>query len=65
MPCFKLSERLWETWCRRLAEILLQQSKEGAPCGSWQLAIGYSRVTTTALRVLSLEAFYRYSRMIR
>tara|TARA_R110002072_G_scaffold302990_1_gene490828 strand:- start:58116 stop:60686 length:2571 start_codon:yes stop_codon:yes gene_type:complete len=62
---FQMGGELWNTWQTRLKEIAQQQVGVGSGAGSWQPAFDNSRVTTTALRVLSLHAFNRYSRLIR
>ncbi len=56
----------WRGWMPRLREIAqLQEMNESASNGSWMAVGGRSQSSTTALRVLSLEAMARYTRMVR
>lgn len=56
----------WRGWMVRLREIAqLQEKSESASNGSWMAVGGRAQSSTTALRVLSLEAMARYTRMVR
>lgn len=63
---YQMGGRHWTEWNRRIDQDLVQtQIRDGDLKGSWQAAGGCTRLTTTALRVLTLEAYYRYSRLVR
>ena len=56
----------WGEWNSRIdGDIVQTQIRDGELKGSWEPAGGCTRLTTTALRVLTLEAYYRYSRLVR
>lgn len=46
------------------APIVRTQVGDGAHVGSWEPAGGLGRAATTSLRVLTLEAYYRYTRLV-
>ncbi|MCK5940406.1 MAG: hypothetical protein KAI24_00440, partial [Planctomycetes bacterium] len=53
-------------WSLALRGALLRsQQADGEQRGSWSPAPGSSRVVTTALNTLTLEAYFRYSRLVR
>jgi hypothetical protein len=54
----------WARWQKSLTEVVRTQAT-GEWRGSWDPAPGRSRLATTALRGLTLEAYYRYSRLVR
>jgi len=66
---FQLGGRDWKAWSRALDGAVVQtQGKSGNEQGSWNPdgpwgGIG-GRVYSTALGVLCLEAYYRYSRVL-
>lgn len=62
---FQMGGPWWKAWCTRVEEVAKQQHDAGDLDGSWDAAAGHSRMTTTALRVLSLQAYSRYSRLVR
>ena len=63
---YQMGGRPWTTWSRRLQEGIVQtQSKAPGAEGSWDPPPGGSRLVTTALRALTLEAYYRYTRLVR
>ncbi len=63
---FQMGGRHWVEWNRRIdGDIVQTQIRDGELKGSWEPAGGCTRLTTTALRVLTLEAYYRYSRLVR
>lgn len=63
---FQFGGEDWRGWMVRLREIAqLQEKSESASNGSWPAVGGRSQSVTTALRVLSLEAMARYTRMVR
>ncbi|MBL8725134.1 MAG: terpene cyclase/mutase family protein [Planctomycetes bacterium] len=63
---FQLGGRHWAAWTKRLdAEVLTGAVAQGAAAGSWPAAGGLSAECTTALRVLTLESYYRYTRLVR
>lgn len=63
---FQMGGRHWVEWSRRIDRDVVQaQIRDGELKGSWEPAGGCTRLTTTALRVLTLEAYYRYSRLVR
>ncbi|MEO6597173.1 MAG: prenyltransferase/squalene oxidase repeat-containing protein, partial [Planctomycetota bacterium] len=63
---FQMGGRPWTTWQKKLDPAIVKtQIREGDLEGFWEPAGGCSRLTTTALRVLTLEAYYRYTRLIR
>ncbi|MFK7740633.1 MAG: prenyltransferase/squalene oxidase repeat-containing protein [Planctomycetota bacterium] len=56
----------WRQWQPRMQQELLgTQEAAGENRGSWAPAGATSRATTTALRTLALEAYYRFSRLVR
>ena len=67
---FQIGGRKWEKWKKAMEKAFLpSQIKKGHAKGSWDpiSAWGESggRVYTTALGILSLEVYYRYSRLVR
>jgi hypothetical protein len=63
---FPFGGEAWQRWQRRLGETVVQ-TQDLAPDAAdmWLPVPGFSSVETTALRTLTLEAYYRYSRLIR
>jgi hypothetical protein len=60
----------WKNWSAHLKTALLPtQQNEGNQTGSWDPAGVWGeqggRVYSTAMSILSLEAYYRYSRLVR
>lgn len=63
---FQQGGRHWVQWSKRLhAAIAKTQLRDGDLNGSWAPAPGCSRLVTTALHILSLQAYYRYTRLVR
>jgi len=67
---FQMGGRYWNQWRKSLEDALLEpQRRDGHARGSWDPISAWSddggRVYTTALGVLTLEVYYRYSRLIR
>jgi len=67
---FQMGGRYWKNWRHALEGALLKpQRRDGHAKGSWDPISAWSddggRVYTTALGVLTLEVYYRYSRLIR
>jgi hypothetical protein len=62
---YQLGGRHWATWSKNLSRIQKTRVAEAEDKGSWDPAAGLSRLETTALNVLTLEAYYRYSRLVR
>jgi hypothetical protein len=63
---YQIGGRHWLEWSKRLDGAIVQtQITSSDAKGSWPAAGGLSPVATTALRVLTLEAYYRYTRLIR
>ncbi|MCA8968582.1 MAG: terpene cyclase/mutase family protein [Planctomycetes bacterium] len=66
---FQVGGRRWSTWKKSLEPALVKsQRREGAARGSWDPvgAWGHDggRVYSTALAVLTLQVYYRYSRIV-
>ena len=61
---YQCGGRVWNDWTRKLLAMPGQQP-EGDDAGSFEPAAGGSRAVTSALRVLSLEAYYRYTKLVR
>lgn len=56
----------WDTWSRKLATaVVATQVSEGDASGTWDPVGTDSRLVTTALHVLTLQMYYRYSRLVR
>lgn len=51
----------WQTWAEKLTAIEAEHVATGALAGSWNPPAGYSRATTTALRLLTMRALHRYA----
>ncbi|HEX5053398.1 MAG TPA: hypothetical protein VFZ65_16595 [Planctomycetota bacterium] len=63
---FQMGGRPWTDWQKRLDPAIVKtQIRDGDLEGFWEPAGGCSRLTTTALRLLTLEAYYRYSKLVR
>ena len=62
--------RHWNAWSNALGKaLLMHQRRDGNFAGSWD-PVGVwgeygGRVFTTALHTLSLQTYYRYTRLIR
>jgi hypothetical protein len=54
----------WARWQKQLG-VLARTRRTDEWNGSWDPAPGQTRLQTTAQRVLTLEAYYRYSRLVR
>ena len=67
---FQMGGNHWRTWNRHLNKAVTEhQIQTGNAAGSWD-PVGVwgdvgGRICSTALSVLSLEASYRYARLIR
>jgi hypothetical protein len=56
----------WRKWQPRLKDaIITTQVTDPVERGSWDPVDGLGRATTTALNVLTLEVYYRYSRLVK
>ncbi|MCA8976025.1 MAG: terpene cyclase/mutase family protein, partial [Planctomycetes bacterium] len=55
----------WKAWSKRLQGIADARLTDGEFAGSWEPAGGHSRIVTGALRLLSLQAYYRYTKLVR
>ncbi|MBM4063828.1 MAG: terpene cyclase/mutase family protein [Planctomycetes bacterium] len=63
---FQMGGRPWAEWGKRVGNaVVATQVKEGEDRGAWEPVAGCSRLTTSALRLLTLEAYYRYTRLVR
>lgn len=63
---FQAGGKVWAQWSKRVTtSIAAKQETEGDRRGSWAPAGGASRLTTTLLNSLTLQAYYRYSRLVR
>jgi hypothetical protein len=67
---FQIGGQRWKQWRRSLSAALVQtQETEGHAAGSWAPISAWGedggRVYTTALGVLCLEVYYRYTRLLR
>ncbi|MGK0201016.1 MAG: hypothetical protein ACI89X_001426 [Planctomycetota bacterium] len=67
---FQAGGNHWKKWSSHLKEALLPpQHQEGNEAGSWDPAGVWGeqggRVYSTAMSILSLEAYYRYTRLVR
>ncbi|MHC4599989.1 MAG: prenyltransferase/squalene oxidase repeat-containing protein [Planctomycetota bacterium] len=68
MAMFQLGRTYWRTWNRPLLNALLPtQVQKGCELGSWSpvgaCGLAGGRVYATAINVLTLETYYRYSRV--
>jgi hypothetical protein len=66
---FQMGGRYWSAWNKAMkAAVLESQRKDGAHSGSWDPAGPWGkqggRVYSTAMMVLCLEVYFRYSRVI-
>ena len=67
---FQLGGQHWEKWRKEMEKAILSSQREAPPCyhGSWDPSgpWGHSggRVYSTALMVLCLEVYFRYSRVL-
>lgn len=56
----------WRQWSQGLTTaVVARQSRRGDAPGSWEPPAGGSRLRTTALNILSMTAYYRYTRLVR
>ncbi len=55
----------WDAWSRKLTAVVATQVNEGDEKGTWDPVGADSRVVTSAVRVLTLQMYYRYSRLVR
>ena len=63
---FQFGGSHWTAWSERGMTALLQtQVRDGEHKGTWAPPVGTSRLATTALHALSLQAHYRYTRVYR
>ena len=67
---YQMGGSYWRAWAKRMQPAVLgNQRKDGAAAGSWDPvgAWGESggRVYSTALMTLTLQAYYRYTRLVR
>ncbi|MCB9880836.1 MAG: terpene cyclase/mutase family protein, partial [Planctomycetes bacterium] len=70
MAMYQMGGRHWSDWTKSLGPALLDtQVQKGHAAGSWNPVSAWSsdggRVFSTALGVLTLETYYRYTRLIR
>lgn len=56
---------IWDAWSRKLNAIVAAQVNEGEEKGTWDPVSADSRVVTSALRGLTLQMYYRCSRLVR
>jgi len=69
LAAFQRGEGTWKYWHSKLKPLLLEhQQRGGCSAGSWapvgQTGAKGGRVIVTALCALSLEAYYRYPRVV-
>ncbi|MHC5081302.1 MAG: prenyltransferase/squalene oxidase repeat-containing protein [Planctomycetota bacterium] len=70
LAVFQLGGAYWSAWKEPMKQALVPtQKREGCECGSWD-PIGVwgqagGRVYSTAINCLTLEVYYRYSRVLR
>ena len=68
---YQMGGRSWSLWSKALTDALVTpQCREGNAKGSWDpqsdvWGLSAGRVYTTAMGVLTLEAYYRYTRLVR
>jgi len=63
---FALGGAPWQVWRPKLDGIARSQFSGAREVrGSWDATPSTSRVTTTALRILALQCYYRHSRIVR
>jgi hypothetical protein len=63
---YQMGVQHWAQWSKRLADAIVKTQIAGGEFqGSWDPPPGGSRLVTTALRVLTLQAYYRYTRLVR
>lgn len=62
---FQRGERHWAEWSKNLGILVVAQLKDGEAAGSWEPPFGMTVAVTTALRTLTLQAWKRYTRMVR
>jgi hypothetical protein len=60
----------WSDWSLAVSVVVAKQRKDGAHAGSWDperdaWGTTYGRVYTTALAILIMETYYRYTRLVR
>jgi hypothetical protein len=70
LALFQLGDPYWARWNKELKKALLNhQRKKGCECGSWDPIGSWGqeggRVYSTAICTLTLETYYRYSRIGR
>ncbi|MBK8095557.1 MAG: terpene cyclase/mutase family protein [Planctomycetes bacterium] len=61
---FQVGGRPWLDWSKKLATMPNART-DGPDKGSWDPPPGMSRAMASALRVLSLQAYYRYTKLVR
>lgn len=63
---FRFGGSSWRDWRSQLENVSVkQQVMSGALRGSWEPRGGRSRITSTALHTLVIEAYYQYSHLVR
>jgi len=67
---YQMGGRYWQRWAHRmLPEITKHQRKEGHAAGSWDPSGVWGesggRIYSTALMTLTLQAYYRYTKLLR
>jgi hypothetical protein len=68
---YQVGGRHWTNWSQSLTQaIVASQRAEGSAAGSWDppagtKGLGGGRVMSTALAALTVEAYYRYTRLVR
>ncbi|MFO1078523.1 MAG: hypothetical protein U1E73_12440 [Planctomycetota bacterium] len=63
---FQVGGEPWAKWNKKLdGAVTKTQATDGDDAGSWPPVAGITRAQATALRVLTLEAYYRYTRIVR
>ncbi|MBK8980168.1 MAG: terpene cyclase/mutase family protein [Planctomycetes bacterium] len=70
LALYQYGGRHWQEWARSLSSALLpNQHTEGAAAGSWDPIDVWGdyggRVFTTAMHTLSLQTYYRFTRLVR
>ncbi len=66
---YQMGRKYWSEWSKRLAILLRHQREDGNAKGSWDPVGAWGpaggRLGSTAMIVLTLESYYRLTRMVR
>jgi hypothetical protein len=63
---FQIGGRPWQQWNKRVdPAIVKKQSRDGEFHGTWAPPAGLTRAQATTLNILTLQAHYRYSKLVR